>query len=248
MGSWGLSFLCELPRRGSRFAAKCPRCLKELIILERRRIVAISLSDSLSDIGFQFIFKGFQDVSDGNKLPLGPLFPPSVGQHKALRVCACSEWHRKNAFPFLYERNALPFLTALIRKKSMWIMTRLRIYRPKLHLSVSLLLYTLRNSLWILGMISVLSLLVYHCVRRKNDPKKNGFSSFPPFPRNPEKNPVYARRVDPSALAFSLSSHRHSYTRLLALSLSLNNKRQSYSFKTLTHSILLLSLRLRYVR
>ncbi len=28
-------------------------------------------------------------------------------------------------------------------------------------------------------------------------------------------NPVYARRVDPSALAFSLSSHRHSYISLL---------------------------------
>jgi hypothetical protein len=28
-------------------------------------------------------------------------------------------------------------------------------------------------------------------------------------------NPVYARRVDPSALAFSLSSHRHSYMSLL---------------------------------
>ena len=29
------------------------------------------------------------------------------------------------------------------------------------------------------------------------------------------RNPVYARRVDPSALAFSLSSHRHSYISLL---------------------------------
>jgi hypothetical protein len=32
---------------------------------------------------------------------------------------------------------------------------------------------------------------------------------------SPPRNPVYARRVDPSALAFSLSSHRHSYISLL---------------------------------
>jgi hypothetical protein len=32
---------------------------------------------------------------------------------------------------------------------------------------------------------------------------------------SPPRNPVYARRVDPSALALSLSSHRHSYISIL---------------------------------
>jgi hypothetical protein len=32
---------------------------------------------------------------------------------------------------------------------------------------------------------------------------------------SPPNNPVYVRRVDPSALVFSLSSHRHSYIVLL---------------------------------
>jgi hypothetical protein len=32
---------------------------------------------------------------------------------------------------------------------------------------------------------------------------------------SPPSNPVYVRRVDPSALVFSLSSHRHSYIGLL---------------------------------
>ncbi len=35
----------------------------------------------------------------------------------------------------------------------------------------------------------------------------------------PSRNPVYARRVDPSALAFSLSTHRYSYVGLLFISL-----------------------------
>ncbi len=35
---------------------------------------------------------------------------------------------------------------------------------------------------------------------------------------SPPSNPVYTRRVDPSALAFSLSSHRHSYISLLCRS------------------------------
>jgi hypothetical protein len=32
---------------------------------------------------------------------------------------------------------------------------------------------------------------------------------------SPPHNPVYVRRVDPSTLALSLSSHRHSYMRIL---------------------------------
>jgi hypothetical protein len=35
---------------------------------------------------------------------------------------------------------------------------------------------------------------------------------------SPPRNPVYPRRVDPSAVAFSLSSHRHSYISLLFIS------------------------------
>ena len=32
---------------------------------------------------------------------------------------------------------------------------------------------------------------------------------------SPPRNPVYARRIDPSAIAFSLSLHRHSYINIL---------------------------------
>ncbi len=42
---------------------------------------------------------------------------------------------------------------------------------------------------------------------------------------SPPNNPVYARRVDPSDLDFSLSSHRHSYKGLLTLSIH-NKQRQ----------------------
>jgi hypothetical protein len=45
---------------------------------------------------------------------------------------------------------------------------------------------------------------------------------------SPPRNPVYASRIDPSALAFSFSSHRHSYISILFSSrvLSLNNKQK----------------------
>jgi hypothetical protein len=43
---------------------------------------------------------------------------------------------------------------------------------------------------------------------------------------SPPSNPVYARRVDPSALVFSLSSHRHSYTGLLFSSRFIIHKKQ----------------------
>ena len=43
---------------------------------------------------------------------------------------------------------------------------------------------------------------------------------------SPPHNPVYTRRVDPSGLVFSLSSHRYSYIHVfyLALTLSIHNK------------------------
>ena len=42
--------------------------------------------------------------------------------------------------------------------------------------------------------------------------------------KTPPPNPVYARRVDPSVLAFSLSSHRYSYVGLLFNSRLIINK------------------------
>jgi hypothetical protein len=48
---------------------------------------------------------------------------------------------------------------------------------------------------------------------------------------SPTSNPVYVRRVDPSALVFSLSSHRHSYIGLLFSShSSILNKQGDHVF------------------
>jgi hypothetical protein len=66
-------------------------------------------------------------------------------------------------------------------------------------------------------------------VEKKEKEKKNVFLQNSLQPRlifrcsSSPSNPVYARRVDSSALVFSLSSHRHSYTGLVFTSLFIDS-------------------------